>query len=895
MKKQTNTNNYAQEITEIVKYLKTNIQTGLSQDEAGIRLKEHGPNSFEEGKRVTLFGSLIAQLKNPLIYILIAALAATLLLREFLDAGVIALAIAINAFIGVFQENRAYKAFEKLSEAQEKRATVFRGSEQMIISATELVPGDLVLIHAGMSVPADIRIVDSEEIEVNEAPLTGEAKGIHKTSKPLKKRLSITEQTNMLFMGTFVVAGHGKGLVVRTGNNTEIGLIAESLSRVENATTPVQKSLQTLAKLLARWVLVIVLFVFMLGLLQGREVSETLLIAIAIAVSILPEGLPASVTVVLAIGIERILKKGGLVKNLLAAETLGSATVILTDKTGTLTQAQMNISNLITEISIRDTLTSLSERLTLKEDEKMLLLASLRTTDAFITKNDGAQTVSGRPVEKALLEAGITYGLIDELKDPRFERISLFSFESRNKFSASLNRGIGEEILYVSGAPELILENSLFIVSQNESHKMTKETRNKFLQIIEEESTRGKRFIAIGKKQYNEEKFNVPSKENVQNFLNDITFVGLIGFEDPIRQDVREAVETAQKAGARVIMVTGDLPGTAKSIAIKAGIATKESPVMLGKETEALTDTELLEALSLIPIFSRVLPQQKLRISKVLQNDGEIVAMTGDGINDAPALRGASIGIAVESGTEVAKEASDLILLKNSFAIIVSAIEEGRRIITNLKKIVAYLLSTNLGECIAIVGSIIIALPVTLLPAQILWVNIIGGGLLNFALAFEPSEKGSMTQRPQKTGKNGVLTKRVWELTLIVGITTGIVLLSLYAFLVNSGMAIEKVRTIMFITLSLGTTLYAFSFKNFNLPLFRINPFSNPYLLISAFIHVGLIYVSISFAPFQRLLSLAPVESSIVFIAVATGFLNLGLIEIGKVVLLSRRKRNGAV
>jgi P-type Ca2+ transporter type 2C len=895
MNNQTQKNYYAESVAEVALYLKTHTESGLTINEAKARLVQYGLNSFQEGKRVTILDSLVAQIKNPLIYILLASLFATIFLQKFLDATVIAVAIAINIIIGVFQESRAYRAFEKLSESQEKQAIVFRDGEQVIISSKELVLGDIVVIHAGMSVPADIRVIESREIDASEAPLTGEAKAVHKTSETLVGELGITEQKNMLFMGTLILAGHGKGIVVRTGNETEIGKIAESLASVETTTTPVQKNLQSLAKLLAKWVLLIVVFVFVLGLLQGRGLSETLLISIAIAVSILPEGLPASVTVVLAIGIERILKKGGLVKNLLAAETLGSATVILTDKTGTLTRAHMTVSNLITTETLASPSDRTSSPVELKKSERELLFYSLLATDAFITKENGIDVVYGRPIEKAILEAGLKHGLTASLEDPAHKRMYLFSFDSKNKFSASLNNNPEGTLLYISGAPELVLENSTLVLAEREEQKLNDELRQQFLTAIEQESANGKRFIGIATKKYDEEKFRVATTENPSDLVMGATFIGLVGFEDPIRDDVRDAVRTAQEAGARVIMVTGDLPGTAKSVAVQCGIAHIDSPVVLGKETDELSDDELLKTLKTTTIFSRVLPQQKLRISQVLIRDNEIVAMTGDGINDAPALQGASIGVAVESGTEVAKEASDMILLKNSFAIIIAAIEEGRRIIANLKKIVAYLLSTNLGECIAIVGSLIIALPVPLLPSQILWVNIITGGMLNFALAFEPSEKGSMKQPPQKTGKNGVLTRRVWELALIVGITTGTVLLALYIALVQRGVDIEKIRTIMFIALSLGTTLYAFSFRSFTQSLSNTNLFSNQYLLIAAVVHTGVLALSVSLPPLQKLLSLSPVDGSILLIAVTASFFNLFAIEIAKSILLFRSRRRGGV
>lgn len=878
---------YKLEIGEIEEVLQTSVASGLAKEDAAKRLEIYGTNVFKRERKRTLFDSLRDHLKNPLIYVLVVALVVTLLLREYLNMLAIVAALAINIVVGVVQEGRASRAFEKLAEAQQKEAKVKREGLWRVVPASSVVPGDIVNVVSGMNVPADLRLFEAQDVLVDESLLTGEWKSVHKTTTAITEDTELTSRTNTMFMGSLVVGGHATGIAIGTGHSTEIGKIAKDLDAIETSETPAQKNINEIMRFLAKAAAVLVAFVVTVGLLQGREVGEAALVAIAIAVSALPEGLPASVTVVLALGMESIMQKGGLVKNLLAAETLGSTTIILTDKTGTLTQAKMGIHSLITASSLSEN-SSLDETGVISADQRTLLIMALRSSDAYISETEGETKVEGRPVERALLEKGIELSLIDEaLKEPH-ERLDLLSFESKNRFAASLNNSTEGEVLYISGAPEVVLGGASKILQDGREVALTNAIRSTFLERLEKESAEGRRFIAIAYKPSSLQELTKRRDGGTNKLLDDSVFAGMVSLEDPVRPDVKEAIETATSAGTRVIMVTGDLPGTAKNIAVQVGIGEEDDRVVLGAETEEMSDEELLVALHSTTIFARVLPHQKLRISEVLKNSGEVVAMTGDGVNDAPALRNASIGIAVNSGTEVAKAASDLILIDNSFSVITAAIKEGRRIVDNLRKIIAYLLSTNLTECLAVVAALVIGLQSPLLAVQILWINIIGQAFHNFALALEPAEKGVMQRAPHRIGTHSILSKEVISLMLVVGVTTGTLLVALYIALLRTEIPLADIRTTIFITFSLGYSLYLFSFRDLGRSVISMKPLSNPYVILSVAFSLLLIYLSVTLQPLQTLLSLTSPTSAMILTALAVSTINLVLIEAIKYLVITR-------
>jgi len=875
-------------VSEVEQKLKTNRAKGLNSVDIEKLQRRYGKNILEKEKELGIFGKVLKQFKSPLVFILLGAGVLTIFLEAYLDAIVIFIALLINVIVGTFQEERASRAFEKLRESQEHNATVVRDGKKVVIASSELVPGDIVALLGGSHVPADVRIVKANNLSVNEAALTGEWLSVSKEEGVLKGHVSLTGQHNMAWMGTLVSAGSGEGIVVAVGEETQVGMIAKQLGSVEERTTPLQQNIRRLARFIVYIVAVAIVLIFTLGLLRGEAFGEMLLIAVAIAVATVPAGLPAAVTVVLALGMESILKRGGLVKNLLAAETLGATTIILTDKTGTLTEAKMKLARLFTLESLT------KEGTEWTEDDRELLKMGVLASDAFIEETDevpGKVVVHGRPIERAIVLAGLEVGILqDELKHDRAQ-IDFLQFESKRRFGASLNQHgkHKKNRLYLTGSPEFLLEKAKYIYRGGKQQLLTKKNKKLFIDIQKEKSAEGMRFIGIAYKDVLWEHIPGTKKEEKKNFLTkDCVFIGFIMFNDPVRSDVKEAIANVKKAGARVIMLTGDNPGTASKIAYDVGIAKKSNRALLGSDIEKYNDEELFEALQHTKVFARVLPDQKLRIARVLKNNNEVVAMTGDGVNDAPALRSADIGIAVGSGTEVAKEAADMVLLNNSFSIIVAAIEEGRRIIDNLKKIIVYLLSTSFSEIFLISGALIMGAPLPLLPAQILWANIIEEGLMSFPFAFEKKDPHSMQRDPRSHRAKNIMTTEVKKLIFTVGLITGFFLIALYFVLLRYGLPIEEIRTLMFVALSIDSIFFAFSLKSFDTPLWKINIFSNKFLIVGLVSSILLLFGALTLSPLQTLLSLTPLTPLAVALLFGIGIFNLFTIEVSKYFLFDK-------
>jgi len=883
---------------QIASRLDTDFEIGLSSKRVGELIKRYGHNSLPEKRGLGFLGKVFDQFKSPLVLILLFAGIATIALNQLLDAAVIFIALFINVIIGLFQGERASLAFQKLRDSQEKFASVMRDGKRVTIAAKDLVVGDIAVIEAGMNVPADIRILEANDFSVNESALTGEWATVGKEKGTLKKHVPLAEQYNMAWMGTLVASGYAKGVVVETGEDTQIGAVAEKLLLGDTVTTPIQKNIKKLALFISYFVIAAVILIFFLGLLRGETISEMLLIAIAIAVSVVPEGLPAAVTVVLALGMEKILKRGGLVRNLLAAETLGSTTVILTDKTGTLTEAKMVLSDLITVDSFGKK--NDSEETKYNTEEKLLQMAVI-TSDAFTEQvtEEEELIVRGRPIERAIVLAGLSRGISQLDLDKRRQRIDFVPFSSEARSSFSLNTCPNHKTnhLYLSGAPEPLLENATHIFSSSGVEPITPEIKEHFRKAQVKGSKEGKRFIAIAYKHVREDMIKRTQKgKPSEDILGGLIFAGLLSFTDPVRKDVRGAIKEAKEAGALVVMVTGDNPETALSIAKESGIVEGHiTKVIQGIQIDEWSDKELYENIKKNKVFARVLPSQKLRIVNVLRSSGEVVAMTGDGINDAPALRSADIGVAVGSGTEVAKEASDLVLLNNSFSIIVSAIEEGRRIIDNLRKIVTQSVSTSFGEIFLIGGSLLLGLSIPILPTQILWVNIIEGGLLNFAFAFEPKEDDIMKRKPNSPEASSFITKDVRSLIYIVGTVTGLFTLILFVLLFYVGTPIDELRTLMFITLSLDSIFFTLSLKSFKKPIWKIKLFSNKFLLLSLFVSIATLFLALFVPTLKTILHIVPIERPYIFVLLGVAVFNLLTIELTKYILFERRGENATM
>jgi len=872
---------------EVRRLLAVDLVAGLTQEEVNRRLELYGKNILAKSKEAGILSKILSQFKSSLVYILLPAGVITFLLKEYIDSFVIFIAVGINVVIGTLQEERASKAFQKLNASQERHAVVYREGKKLNILAENLVPGDIVSLQGGYLIPADIRVLEEKDLKVNEAALTGEWLAVSKSSEKLAHSTPLAEQTNMLWMGTLIESGYGRGVVVATGEKTEIGKIALSLGSINEQTSPLQKNIHKVSRFLSYVVAVALMCILFLGFVQQRDFLDMLLIAIATAVATVPSGLPAAVTVVLAIGMESILKRGGLVRNLLAAETLGGTTVILTDKTGTLTEARMKLASLHSYSGIRD------HKEGPDDDNKFLLELAALISDAFIEETTDATAqlvIHGRPIEKAVVLSALEAGISQEKLLEVYPKLDYLQFTSTRRFGASLHKNPSKKMnrLIVSGEPEKLLEASQYIRVDERRVKMTVHEKKRLFDTLTERTMEGKRLICLAYRDIDIEEIPVGT-DHTQSLLEGIVFAGFIAFEDPIRTDVAEAIRKVKEAGAHVIMLTGDNPETAHYIAQQVGITQAgDELVIRGSEIEELDDAGLYTMLQSVRVIARATPAHKLRIALVLKNSGEIVAMTGDGINDAPALRAASIGVSVGSGTEVAKEASDLVLIDNSFSIIVSAIEEGRRIIDNLKKIIAYLLSTSFSEIFVIGGALVIGGPLPLIPTQILWANIVEEGLMSFSFAFEGRDPHAMKRNPRSATSRNILTKELRRLIILVSLVTGFLLVGLYYWLTTLSLPDEELRTVMFVALSLDAIFFSFSLKSLDTPVWKIDLFSNKYLLFALLTSISLLFLALTWTPIMTLLSITPLTPFEKLLLVGVGIINLATIELMKYFLFER-------
>lgn len=870
---------HAYTISSVATHWKTNTTKGLSRAEAARRLLSFR-NELPEPQTDTFFIRLLRQFASPIAIVLLAAALATALISHGTDALVILAALLVNVVMGIVQEGRASKAFDALKKSEARTAVAIRDGEPRKIPAEELVPGDFVVLMTGSSVPADIRLTETHGLTINEAALSGEWLPVEKSIEQVKEEAPLVERSNMVYSGTLIVSGAGKGIVVATGAGTELGKIATELAKKRVTVTPLMRDIKSIARLLLLAATGILVAVGFLAFLQGLPFGEVLFIAIALAVASVPEGLPAAVTVILALGMERILKAGGLVRNLLAAETLGTTSFILTDKTGTLTEGRMSLDAPIVYPGKTDAFES--------DAARALLRAAVLASDAYVEERPEAQgdeklVTHGRPIEQAIVLAGLKAGISQQnclLECPRIDELH---FDSARRFGGMLVREKGAPVAYMTGAPEYMLELAGKIHGGEVFEQSQKEA---FAQALSLATRQGKRVIGVVRVPTQRTLF--PEAKEHEAFLREGEFIGFLIFSDAIRPEVKAAIADMQGAGARVLMLTGDNPETALAIAIEVGIAKEGERAHTGTELSQLSDEELLAVLREHHVFARVTPTEKLRIAEVLQAAGEVVAMTGDGVNDAPALRAAGIGIAVGTGTDVAKEAADLVLLDNSFSVITAAIREGRRLRDNFKKIFAYMISTNFSEVVLIGVALLLGLPLPILPTQILWSNLIEGGLMNFAFAFEPLYPSAMKRKPQDPDIAKVLSGKVIRLIMLVGTVTATFLLAAYFYLVSLGLPLEKIQTLMFVGVSVSSIFMAFSMKSFGTPLWKLSFFSNRFLLVSLAASSFFLMLALYAPPFQMLVHTSAPSALELGLFVVFGLLNLATIEVVKWIVFIR-------
>ena len=804
---------------------------GLSSAEAAKRLAEFGPNELQAQARVSAWAILLEQFKNVLIIILLLATALSAFLGHGVEAIAITVIVLFAVILGFIQEFRAERAIEALREMAAPAATVIRDGSDKRIPAHDLVPGDLVILSTGDKVPADARLTEVVNLQTVEAALTGESAPVEKHSGPLQEEtLPPADQRNMAFAGTAVTYGRGRALIVATGMTTEFGKIARMLEEVDTAKTPLQKNLDRIGKSLARAAFAVVFVIVALGLFRGQPFVEMLIFGVALAVAVVPEALPAVVTISLALGVKRMVRRNALIRRLPAVETLGSTSVICSDKTGTLTKDEMTVRRLyvaghMIEVSgtgydPSGTFSTNGAGVGPSEPLSMLLRAAALASDARVEQRNGSGTweVKGDPTEGALVVAAAKAGLKKRELDAQFLRVSEIPFTAETKRMTTLHRAPEGVIAYAKGAPEVIVQSCASQLTDAGIEPLDEMRRAEVLERAREMAGEALRVLAVAYK----------PQATVQNAETEMTLLGLTGMIDPPREEARAAVHKCEEAGIKVIMITGDHPLTAKAVAQELGIS-KGGRVVNGAELEAMDESQLEREVESIEVCARVSPAHKLRVVTALQNRGQVAAMTGDGVNDAPALKKADIGIAMGiTGTDVSKEAAAMTLTDDNFASIVAAVEEGRGIFSNIKKYLMYLLSSNIGEIGLMAGATLAGLPLPLSAVQILYVNLATDGLPALALAVDPPERGLM-ERPPRDPRKGIFTRPVVLLMLVGGIWSAVVNLSLFVWALNSGRGVQEAMTMTFVSLVLIQFFKAYNFRSDRHSVLR-DPFANKWL-----------------------------------------------------------------
>jgi Ca2+-transporting ATPase len=869
---------HSQPVEAIVKKLATRTETGLTPEEAARRLAEYGPNELQAAQRMSPWALLFEQFKNVLIIILLIATVISAFLGEGVDAIAIAVIVLFAVGLGFVQEYRAERAIEALRQMAAPTAAVLRNGREIEIPAREVVPGDVTLLRAGDKIPADARLIEAINLQAEEAALTGESIPVEKHTAPLAESdLPVGDRKNMVYAGTATTYGRGKAVVVATGMQTEFGKIAQMLQTVETGKTPLQENLDRVGNTLARAAFVVVAIIVALGLFRGQPFIEMLLFGIALAVAVVPEALPAVVTISLAIGVQRMVKRHALMRRLPAVETLGSTSVICSDKTGTLTKDEMTarkvyVAGQTLEISgagydpqgqfSRD-----GSTIEPPEPVKRLLRAAVLASDAHLIHNEssGRWEIKGDPTEGALVVAAEKAGLEKIALEAQTPRVNEIPFTSETKRMTTLHRANGQSVAYSKGAPEIILDSCTRQLTDASGAAaeapLDAASKARILEVAQQMASEALRVLAVASKQ----------NAALDQAERDMTFLGLIGMIDPPRLEAKAAVQTCEQAGIKVVMITGDHPLTAQAVARELDLL-KTGRVVTGAELEAMSDEQLEREVNHIEVYARVSPAHKLRVVTALQNKGHIAAMTGDGVNDAPALKKADIGIAMGiTGTDVTKEAAAMTLTDDNFASIVAAVEEGRGIFGNIKKYLMYLLSSNIGEICLMAAATLLGIPLPLETVQILYINLATDGLPALALSVDPPEADLM-RRPPRNPRTGIFTRPVVTLMAVGGLWSALVNLALFLWALNSGRSIEEARTMTFVSLVLIQFFKAYNFRSDRHSVFH-RPFANKWLNLSIVWELLLltliVYVPFLHGPFGTF-SLPPVDWAIVIGLAAT-------------------------
>ncbi len=838
---------------QVIKALSTNLQSGLTSSEVGRRLVEVGHNQLNTAPKTSPWRIFLAQFTDFMVLVLIGAAIISGLLGEKEDALTIIAIIILNAILGFFQEYRAEKSLEALKELTAPLAHVWRDGKVQRVPARELVPGDIMVLESGDRIPADGRIVEQVNLEANEATLTGESMAVTKIEEVLRERAPVLgDQRNMVFAGTVVTSGRGKAVVIATGMKTEIGKIAGMISQVEDEATPLQKRLEQLGQWLVLICLGVCAMVGTMGVLRGEPPRQMFLAAVSLAVAAIPEGLPAIVTISLAIGVQKMIKRNAIIRKLPAVETLGCATVICSDKTGTLTQNRLTVTKIWAGQQEYHTTGLTGQRkkgIELPVGIKRLLEIGVLCNNAQLEREGKGRSleyrVIGDPTEGAILTAAAGCGLTSGNLHQKLRREGEIPFSSeRKRMGVWVDDLSGNHWLMVKGAADILLERSTEFQDGEKVLPLNSEIKLKIKRQIDAWGAEALRVLAFA---YRPVEPGDSKSSDGRDQEQALIFTGLMGMTDPPRPESEQAIKKSRRAGIKVKMITGDYPRTAAAIGKQISLLRPEGKIITGPELDQLSEEELAMVINEIDVFARVSPHHKLRVVKALKRNGAVVAMTGDGVNDAPAIKESDIGVAMGiSGTDVTKEASSMVIADDNFATIVAAVEEGRTIYDNIRKFIRYLLSCNMGEILTMFGGILLGLPFPLLPIQILWVNLVTDGLPAIALGMDPAESGVMF-RPPRPPQEGIFSRGLGRKIILQGFLIAVATLAVYLIKLREGQSLEAARTTAFATLVFAQLCFVFQCRSEERSFLENNHLQNPYLLgavaISTLMQLGAVYL----------------------------------------------------
>ena len=857
-------------VEEIAKNLKTNINIGLSDDEAQKRFERYGPNNLKEKKKESIFVKFIKQFNDfMIITLIIAAIISAVVSKlngeaDYIDSIIIVAIVIFNAIMGLVQEQKAEKSLEALKKMTAPNAKVRRNGRVQEIDATLVVPGDIVILEAGNYVPADCRLINSYDLKIEESALTGETiPSLKDSSKILKENTAMGDLCNMVFATTIVVNGHGEAIVVETGMNTRVGKIAGMIIEDESPETPIQKKLAEVGKILAIACIIICVLIFVIGIFKKIPIIEMFMTSVGLAVAAIPEGLPAIVTIMLSIGVTKMAKKNSIIRKLPAVETLGSSSVICSDKTGTLTQNKMTV----TEVRNCFGRANSNER-------KFILELGTMCTDTTEERINGKLGFVGEATEVAISNAAMEEGVSKSFLYDEMKRINDIPFDSKRKMMTTIHKyGNGYRII-TKGAPDVLLKRCSNCYSGGQIVPIFSK-KDDINEQNNQMAEKALRVIAVAYK-------DVEKLPEMQDVEKDLIFCGLIGMIDPPREGVKEAVRTCRRAGIKTVMITGDHLQTAKAIAKELGILKRGDLAIDGETLERMSQHELEQNIMDYSVFARVSPEHKVRIVKAFQSTGAVVAMTGDGVNDAPALKNADIGIAMgKGGTDVAKNAADMILLDDNFVTIVEAVKQGRNIYDNIKKAIHFLISTNIGEIVTIFFGLVLGIKSPLLAIQLLWINLVTDSLPAIALGLEKEEENIMSRLPRNPKKN-LFADGLWWKIMIEGAMLG--MFTLLAFSIGNRLySVEVGRTMAFLTLGILELVHSFNIKSEE-SIFKIGIFENKYLIGALVLGVILQVIVVVVSPLAQVFSLVPLTGIQWLYTILIAVAPIPIVEIQKAV-----------